>query len=51
MFTMASGSQWTPTEISAGTCLAHCPYMFFIKEQGSEVAKCNNNTKSVWQSK
>lgn len=48
---MGWGPQWTPTEISAGTCFVHYPYMIFIKGLITEVAKHNDDTKLVWQSK
>lgn len=51
MFTMGWGFQWTPTDISAGTCFVHYPYVIFLKRLSSEVAKCNDDTRSVWKSK
>lgn len=51
MFTMGVGSQRTHTDISAGTCFVHYPYMIFLRGLSNELAKysdfCQSKQKLV----
>lgn len=47
MFTMGLGSQRTHTDISAGTCFVHYPYMIFLMGLSTELAKYSDDSLSV----
>lgn len=51
MFTMGLGSQRIHTDISVGICFVHYPYIGFITGLNNQLAKYNDDTKLVCQSK
>lgn len=51
MFTIGLGSQRIHTDIGVGTCFVHYLYVVFIMGLNNELAKYNDDTKLVCQSK